>query len=68
MKQKNAMHTVVNAMHNARRALKPAIMDLCATDDDYMLEKTMRLYLSAVSQERRAAKLISYAGEVELAQ
>lgn len=57
MKQGHAFRTASEALLNARKALKPAIVDLGSTDEDFFFEQLIKQYLALGTQERRFNKL-----------
>lgn len=57
MKTEAAFNTAAEALENAKRALKPAIVDLGSTDEDFFFEQLIKQYLSLGTQARRFGKL-----------
>lgn len=57
MKTEAAFNTAAEALENAKRALKPAIVDLGSTDEDFFFEQLIKQYLALGTQERRFNKL-----------
>lgn len=65
MKTEHAFRTVAEAMHNAKAALKPAIADLAATQEDHYFETVIRMYLAISTQERKAHRVAVDASRTE---
>lgn len=57
MQLHHAFNTVSEALENAKRALKPAIVDLASTDEDFFFEQLIKQYLAMGAQARRFYKL-----------
>lgn len=53
MKTQSAYLTAVNSLAHAATALKPAIVDLGSTADDFEFESIMKVYLQLKSKERQ---------------
>lgn len=64
MKSSSALRTLAQCLADAKTQLKPAICDLAATNEDYHLESTMKIYLSLAAQERKAWQLSQHLEEI----
>lgn len=57
MHRLNAFLTAADAMENAKQALKPAIVDLASTDEDFFLTQVIKQFLQLQQQATRFHKL-----------
>lgn len=65
MKQLNAYHTAARVTYDAASALKPAIMDLAATQDDHALETVAKVFIQLRALHNKMATRAHRAHEDE---